>query len=44
MAGAAETDSSGQKRVNRFHFVVGFLVLAMGAYISAFAVQLLFLR
>ena len=34
----------GAGRVDRFHFTVGALVLAMGAFVSAFAVQILFLR
>jgi hypothetical protein len=44
MADLNQTNSSGQKPVNRVHFTVGFLVLAIGVYVSAFAVQVLFLR
>jgi hypothetical protein len=44
MADLKQTNSSGQTPVNRVHFTVGFLVLAMGFYLSAFAVQILFLR
>jgi len=44
MADVEQTDSAGQKPINRFHFMVGFLVLAIGAYVGAFAVQILFLR
>jgi hypothetical protein len=44
MADLNQTNSSRQKPVNRIHFTVGFLVLAIGAYVGAFAVQVLFLR
>ncbi len=44
MADLSQKNSLGQKPVNRVHFTVGFLVLAIGMYVSAFAVQMLFLR
>ena len=44
MADLKQTNSSGPKPVERVHFTVGFLVLAIGMYVSAFVVQILILR
>jgi hypothetical protein len=44
MAEIDQSNFSEQKPVNRFHLAVGFLVLTVGIYVSAFAVQMLFLR
>jgi hypothetical protein len=44
MADVVQTNGSGSEQVNRVHFAVGFLVVAVGVYFSAFAVNLLLMR